>query len=66
MGVFLSGARTGGNNGFTREGPVPLGVLEKGDKVANPFDSSLMEKRTEHPLLSRASTGSSLAKISVF
>ena len=37
-------------------------LLEKGDEVANLADSSLMEKRTERPPLSRANTGSSLAK----
>ena len=62
MGVFWSGARAGGNNVFTRKGSVPLGLLEKGDEVANLVDSSLMDKRTERPLLSRANTGLSLAK----
>ena len=62
MGVFWSGARGSGNNGFTRGGSFPLCLLEKGDEVANLVDSSLMEKRTERPLLSRANTGSSVAK----
>ena len=39
--------------------------MEKGDEVANLVDSSLMEKRTERPLVSRANTGSS-QNISVF
>ena len=62
MGVFWSGARASGNNVFTRGGSFPLCLLEKGDEVANLVDSSLMEKRTERPLLSRANTVSSLAK----
>ena len=64
MGVFWSGARAGGHNVFTRGGSFPLGLLEKEDEVANLVDSSLMEttKKTERPLLSRANTGSSLAK----
>ena len=37
-------------------------LLERGDEVANLVDSSLMEKRIERPLLSRANTGSSLAR----
>ena len=61
MGIFWSGARGSGNNGFTRGGSFPLCLLEKGDEVANLVDSSLMEKRTERPLLSRANTGSGLA-----
>ena len=39
-----------------------LCLLEKGDEVANIVESSLMEKRTERPLLSLGKTGSSLAK----
>ena len=35
---------------------------EEGDEETNLVDSSLMEKRTERPLLSRANTGSSLSK----
>ena len=62
MGVSWSGARAGGHNVSTREGPFPLCLLEKRDEVANLDDSSLMEKRTERPLLSRANTGSSLAE----
>ena len=61
-GVFWSGARASGNNAFTRGGSFQLCLLEKGDEVANLVDSSLMEKTTERPLLSRANTGSSLAK----
>ena len=61
VGVSWSRARAGDNNGFSRGSYFPLGLLEKGDDVANLVDSSLMEKRTERPLLSRASTGSSLA-----
>ena len=52
----------GGNIGPTRGGSFPLALLEKGNEVANLDDSSLMEKRIERPLLSRANTGSSLAK----
>ena len=44
VGVFWSGARLGGNNVFPRGGSVPLGLLEKGDEVANLVDSSFMEK----------------------
>ena len=62
VGVFMSGARVGGNIRPNREGSFPLGLLEKGDEVANLDDSSLMGKRTERPLLSRGNTGSSLAK----
>ena len=58
-----SGAVLGqGSNIFTRGGSLPLCFLEKGDEVANLVDSFLMEKITERPLLSRANTGSSLAK----
>ena len=37
-------------------------TLGEGDEVANLVDSSLIAKRRERPLLSRANTGSSLAK----
>ena len=62
MGVFMSGARMGGNISPTREGSFPLAFLEKGKEVANLDDSSLMGKGIERPLLSRGNTGSSLAK----
>ena len=62
MGVFWSGGRASGNNVFTRGGSFPSCLLKKGDEVANLVVSSLMEKRTECPLLSRANTVSSLAK----
>ena len=62
VGVFWSRARGSGNNVFTRGGSFPSCLLEKGDGVANLVDSSLMEKRTERPLLSRANTGLRLAK----
>ena len=62
VGVFMSGARVGGNISPTREAYFPLALLEKGDEVANLVDSSLMGKRIERPLLSRRNTGSSLAK----
>ena len=62
MGVFWSGARTIGNNVFTRGGSFLLCLLKKGDEVANHFDSSLMEKRAERPLFSGANTGSSRAE----
>ena len=58
----MSGARVGGNISPTREGTFPLGLLEKGNEVANLDDSSLMAKRIERPLLSRGNTRSSLAK----
>ena len=58
----MSGARVGGNISPTREGSFPLALLEKGNEVANPDDSSLMGKRIERPPLSRGNTGSSLAK----
>ena len=59
VGVFMSGDRVGGNICPTREGSFPLALLEKGKEVANLDVSSLMEKRIERPLLSRANTGSS-------
>ena len=62
MGVFMSGARVGGNIGPTRAGSFPLAFLEKGNEVGNLDDSSLMGKGIERPLLSRGNTGSSLAK----
>ena len=52
----------GGNISPAREGSFPLGLLEKGDKVAHLDNSSLMGKMVKHPLLSRGNTGSSLAK----
>ena len=52
VGVFMSGARVGGNIGPTRGGSFPLALLEKGNEVANLDDSSLMGKRMERPLLS--------------
>ena len=60
LGVFMSGARVGGNIGPTRGGAFPLALLEKGNEVANLDYSSLMGKRMERPLLSRVNTGSSL------
>ena len=62
VGVIWGGARANGNKVFTQRGSFPLRLLEKGDEVAHFVDSSLMEKKTELPLLSRANTGSSLAK----
>ena len=44
VGVFWSGARAGGNIGFTGKGSDPLGLLEKRDEVASLVDSSLTEK----------------------
>ena len=44
VGVFMSGARVGGNIGPTRRGLFPSALLEKGNEVANLDDSSLMEK----------------------
>ena len=35
VGVFISGARVGGNIGPTRGGSFPLALLEKGNEVAN-------------------------------
>ena len=61
VGVFMSGIRVGGNIGRTRGGYFPLALLEKGNEVANLDDSSVMGKRMERPLQSRASP-----KISVF
>ena len=49
MGVIWSGARGSGNNGFTRGGSFPLCPLEKGYKVANLVDSSVMEKKDRAP-----------------
>ena len=62
IGVFMSGARMGGNIGPTRGGSFPLALLEKGNEEANLDDSSLMGKRIERPLLSRGNTESSFAK----
>ena len=62
MDAFWTEARASGNNVFTRGSSFPLCLLEKGDEVAILVDSSLMEKRTERPLLSRANTGLILAK----
>ena len=62
VGVFMSGARVGGNINPTREGSFPLGLLDKGDEVINLHDSSLMGKRIERPLLPRGNTGSSLVR----
>ena len=62
VSVFMIGARVGGNIRPTRQGSLPLRLLEKGDDVANLDDSSLMAKRIQRPLLSRGNTGSSLAK----
>ena len=42
VGVFMSGARVGGNTYPTRGGSFPLDLLEKGNEVANLDDSSLM------------------------
>ena len=65
MQTLWASSRTG-SGGWqitpTRECSFPLGVLEKGDEVANLVDSSFMGKRIERPLLSRGNTGSSLAK----
>ena len=58
----MSGARVGGIIGPTREGSFPLGIIEKGDEVANLDHPSMIGKRIERPLLSRGNTGSSLAK----
>ena len=66
VGVLRSGARVGGNKRPTREGAFPLGLLEKGDEVANLIDSSLMGKMIERLLLSRRNTGLSLAIDPVF
>ena len=51
-----------GNISPTREGSLPLGLLEKGDEVANLDDSSMMGKRMERPLLSQVNTRSSLTE----
>ena len=59
VGIFMSGARVGGNMGPTRGGSFPLGLLEKGNEVAHLDDSSFMGKRMERPLLSRVNTKSS-------
>ena len=61
-GLFMSGARVGGNICPTREGSFPIALLDKGNEVANLDDSSLMGNRIERPLLSRGNTGSSFAK----
>ena len=44
VGVFMSGARVGGNIGPTRGGSFPSALLEKGYEVANLDDSSIMGK----------------------
>ena len=61
VGVFMSGARVGGNIGPTRKDSFPLVLFEKGNEVANLDASSLMGKRIERPLQSRGNTGSSIA-----
>ena len=58
----MSGARVGGDIGPTREGSFPLTLLEKGNKVANLDDSTLLGNRAKRPLLWRVNTGSSLGK----
>ena len=58
----MSGARVGGNLGPTRGGSFPLTLLEKGNKVANLDDSTLLGNRAKRPLLWRVNTGSSLGK----
>ena len=63
VGVFMSGARVGGNVGPTRRGFFPLALLEKGNEVANLDDSSLMGKRKERPLLSVSYTHLTLPTI---
>ena len=49
LGVFWSGARAGGNNGFTRGGSFPLGLLENADEGPNIVDSSLVENESRAP-----------------
>ena len=58
----MSGARVGGNISPTQKGSFPLGLLEKGDEVANLLGSSLMGKTIRRPLRSRENTGWSHAK----
>ena len=41
-GVFMSGARAGGNNVFNRGCSFSVALSEKGDEVANRVDSSFM------------------------
>ena len=43
-GVFMIGARVGGNIGPTRGGSFLSALFEKGNEVANLDDSSLMGK----------------------
>ena len=51
--AFKSGARVGGNKMLTGEGFLPVGLLGKGDEVANFVDFSLTGKRVERPPLLR-------------
>ena len=55
VGVFMSEALVGGNTGPIRGSSFPLALSEKGNEVANLDDSSVMGKRMERPLQSRAS-----------
>ena len=60
--IFKSGVQAGGNSFLARDDSFPLVLLEKGDEVAKPFDSSLNGKIIERSLLSRENTGSNFAK----
>ena len=59
LGAFKSGARAGGDKVPTGEGFLPVGLLGKGDEVANLVESSLTGKRTELPSLLRRNAESS-------
>ena len=51
--AFKSGAPVGGNKLSTEEGFLPVGLLGKGDEVANIVVPSFTGKRVERPPLSR-------------
>ena len=58
LGAFKSGARAGGDKVPTGEGFLPVGLLGKGDEVADLVDSSLAGQRVERPPLLRGNAES--------
>ena len=60
--AFKSGAPVGGNKLSTEEGFLPVGLLGKGDGVANLVGSSLTGKRVERPSLLRGNAESSCTR----
>ena len=66
VGVFMSGARVGGNVGPTRGGSFPLALFVKENEVANLDDSSLMEKGWSARYCRKGTPDRASPKISVF